>query len=44
MNPGGMRKVSQEETYQGLVGIDDAAASGGPAPRGSNAQKIGDLW
>jgi len=40
----GIAKVIQEETYQRLVGINEAAASGGPAPRGSNAQKIGDFW
>jgi len=40
----GIAKVIQEETYQRLVGINEAAAAGGPAPRGSNAQKIGDFW
>src|SRR4030095_7162427 len=42
----GVSDVIQEETYQRLLGISRAAASGGDArdPRGSNQQKIGDFW
>ncbi len=39
----GISKVIQEETYQRLVGINEAAAKQAAA-RGSNAQKIGDFW
>lgn len=40
----GIAKVIQEETYQRLVGINETASSARNAPRGSNAQKIGDFW
>ena len=39
----GIAKVVQEETYQRLLAINDAAAKAN-APRGSNAQKLGDFW
>jgi len=39
----GIAKVVQEETYQRLLAITADAERAG-APRGSNAQKIGDFW
>jgi len=39
----GIAKVVQEETYQRLLAIT-ADAERANAPRGSNAQKIGDFW
>ncbi len=39
----GIAKVVQEETYQRLLAIT-ADAEKANAPRGSNAQKIGDFW
>lgn len=39
----GIAKVVQEETYQRLLAIT-ADAENANAPRGSNAQKIGDFW
>ena len=40
----GISDVVQEETYQRLLSINDAAAADAGARRGSNAQKIGDFW
>jgi putative endopeptidase len=39
----GIGHVVQEETYARLVSISNDAAGAG-APKGSNAQKIGDFW
>lgn len=39
----GIAHVVQEETYSRLVAINREAAGSG-APKGSNAQKIGDFW
>jgi putative endopeptidase len=39
----GIYTVIQEETYQRLVALSEAAAAAN-APAGSNAQKIGDFW
>jgi putative endopeptidase len=41
----GIARVVQEETYQRLIVINDAAsARAKTAPAGSNEQKIGDFW
>ncbi len=40
----GIASVIQEETYHRLVGINETASADKAAPRGSNAQKIGDFW
>ena len=40
----GIAHVVQEETYQRLLAITEGAAANPAAPRGSNAQKIGDFW
>lgn len=40
----GISDVVQEETYQRLLSINDAASADAHALRGSNAQKIGDFW
>ena len=40
----GIAHVVQEETYQRLLALSEAAAKDAPATAGSNAQKIGDFW
>ena len=40
----GIANVVQDETYQRVLAISRAAAANAAAPRGSNAQKIGDFW
>lgn len=40
----GVGSVVQEETYKRLLAITEGAAASTTAPRGSNAQKIGDFW
>jgi putative endopeptidase len=40
----GIYNAIQEETYQRLLKINESAAAGPQAVRGSNAQKIGDFW
>lgn len=40
----GIGHVVQEETYRRVLSISEEAASHPDAPRGSNAQKIGDFW
>jgi putative endopeptidase len=40
----GIAHVVQEETYRRLLSICESAARDASAPRGSNAQKIGDFW
>jgi putative endopeptidase len=40
----GIGHVVQEETYRRLVALSESAARNTSAPRGSNAQKIGDFW
>jgi putative endopeptidase len=40
----GIAHVVQEETYQRLLAISQAAAKDSHAAPGSNAQKIGDFW
>jgi putative endopeptidase len=40
----GIAHVVQEETYHRVVAISEEAAANRSAPRGSNAQKIGDFW
>jgi putative endopeptidase len=40
----GIAKVVQEETYRRLVSISEENAARASAPKGSNAQKIGDFW
>jgi putative endopeptidase len=40
----GIFAVVQEETYQRLLALCEGAARDARAPRGGNAQKIGDFW
>ncbi len=40
----GISHVVQEETYRRLLAISESAARDARAPRGANAQKIGDFW
>jgi putative endopeptidase len=40
----GIANVVQDETYQRVLAISKAAAADTKAPKGSNAQKIGDFW
>lgn len=40
----GIYRVIQDETYQRIIKINQAAADNTSAPKGSTAQKIGDFW
>lgn len=43
-NSWGISSVVQEETYQRLIKVSEAAAANTNAQKGSNEQKIGDFW
>ena len=40
----GVGKIVQEETYQRLTQLNEAASADSHAAKGSNSQKIGDFW
>jgi putative endopeptidase len=43
-NSWGIYSVIQDETYQRLIKVSEAAAANANAQKGSNEQKIGDFW